>query len=79
MPGARPAALICLIQVSTSERRTCFIGFPENGTDLAANDMASTVPGAHTWRADHSPKNAAKVTRPALGSAYVPVTTAEVT
>ena len=69
VPGARPAAFICLIQVSTSERRTCFIGFPEKGTDLAASDIASTVPGAQTWRADHSPKNAANVIRPACGSA----------
>ena len=79
MPGARPVAFICLIQVSTSERRTCFIGFPAKGADLAASDIASTVPGAQTCLADHSPKNAANVMRPAWGSAYVPVTTVEVT
>ena len=60
---------MCLIQVSTSEPRTCFIGFPAKGTDLAASEIASTVPGAHTWLADHSPKNATNVIRPAWGSA----------
>ncbi len=79
VPGARPVAFICLIQVSTSERRTGFMGVPANGTDLAASDIASTLPGAQTWRADHSPKKAEKVIRPACGSAYVPVTTVEVT
>jgi hypothetical protein len=58
LPGASPAAFICLIQLSTSERRTCFMGFPANGTDPAASDIARTVPSAQTWRADHSPKNA---------------------
>ncbi len=47
VPGASPAACMLLIQASTSERRTCFIGLLPNGTERAASDMASTVPGAH--------------------------------
>ena len=78
VPGASPAASIDLIHTSTSERRTCRIGLSPKGTDRAASDIASTVPGAQTCRADHSPKNAANVICPALGSAYVPVTMAVV-
>jgi hypothetical protein len=69
VPGASPEACMDLIQASTSERRTTFIGLLPNGTERAASDMASTVPGAQTCRVDHSPKNAAKVTFPA----FVPV------
>lgn len=79
VPGARPAAFICLIQVSMSERRTPLISFVPKGTDRAASDIARTVAGAHTCRADHSPKYATNVIRPACGSAYVPVTSVEVT
>lgn len=46
--GASPAACMLLIHDSTSERRTCFIGLPANGTERAASDIASTVPGAQT-------------------------------
>ena len=55
VPGASPAASIDLIQTSTSERRICRIALSPNGTDQAASDIASTVPGAQTCRADHSP------------------------
>ena len=78
-PGASPAASIDLIQTSTSERRICRIALSPNGTDRAASDIASTVPGAQTCRAGDSIKNAANVIWPDLGSAYVPVTTAAVT
>jgi hypothetical protein len=78
LPGPSPAAFNCLTQFSTSERRSCFIGFPANGTDPAASDIVSTAPVAQPWRADHSPKNAANVIRPGLGSACVPMITAEV-
>jgi hypothetical protein len=54
VPGARPRLTMLLTQCSTCERRRDRIRTSAKVVDRAARLIAVSVPGAHTWRADHS-------------------------
>ena len=54
VPGAKPRETMLLTQCSRCERRRVRICTSAKVVDRAARLIAVSVPGAHTWRVDHS-------------------------